>query len=268
VAPGVDGQLGEEAKHHLVTVFSAVDMWRQRTQLASPAPEAGSSLRKDDEVTHPYQLSHAVGGALLSAVDHLDALRALVQNAHVVHARAPLTLLRAALENAAIAVWLLAPTQRDERVLRRLRLQWDDSRDGERADSLMGAESRLSRDEWRDTLEGVARARGLAEVQISAVTRQKAMFSSIVRTAGDEARGLTGRDALFAWMAASGIAHARLWAVLSPVLSRVEVPGAVEGNVGLMLSASDRALVLISGITARMVGEGWRLFDERRKAYL
>jgi hypothetical protein len=170
-------------------------------------------------------------------------------------------LLRAALENAAVAVWLLAPEASDERVLRRLRLQWSDALDGEKAARLIGVDPPPSRAGWKDALEGVARLGGLSEEQILAVTRQKATFTSIVETAGDEARGLTGRNASFCWMAASGIAHARLWVVLSSLLSRVEVPGAPVGQVGVELSASDQAVVLVSGVTARLVSEGWRLLD-------
>lgn len=263
-------QLSDEVKRQLVQMFELVSRWRGRTQAVSPAPTIGSSLGKDDKVTDPYHLSHAVVGALVSAVDHLDAVRALVQDAGVVHARAPFTLLRAALENSATAVWLIAPASRDERVLRRLRLQWGDALDGEKACGLVAAEPPLSRAGWKAKLEGVARARGLSDEQVAAVTGRKATFSEIVKTAGDEARGsdLTGQNALFCWMAASGIAHARLWAVLSSVLDRAEVPGALENPVGLMLSASDKAVAAIAGVTTLMAIEGWRLLDERRQRYL
>ena len=87
----------------------------------------------DDAAAHPYEISHAVHSALASAVEHLDALRVLVADAHVVHARTPFTLMRAALENSSTAVWLLGPSSRDERIVRRLRLAWADSRDVEKA---------------------------------------------------------------------------------------------------------------------------------------
>jgi hypothetical protein len=258
-------ELSNEVKAQLARIFELVSRWCDRIQAVPAVPAIGSSLRKDDEVTDPYQLSHAVVGALVSAVDHLDAVRALVQDAGVVHARAPFTLMRAALENSATAVWLIAPASRDERVLRRLRLQWDDARDGEKACRLVGAEPPLSRDGWKAKLERVARARGLSDEQIGSVTRQKATYSEIVKTAGDEARGpdVTGQNALFCWMAASGIAHARLWAVLSSVLDRAVVPGVLEDPVGMMLSASDKAVAVIAGVTTLMVTEGWRLLDER-----
>jgi hypothetical protein len=261
-------QLSGEAQRQLVKIFGLVDRWRDRTGAMAPVSAIGSSLRKDDEVTDPYQLSHAVIGALVSAVDHLDAVRALVQDAGILHARAPFTLLRAALENSATAVWLLAPANRNERVLRRLRLQWADALDGEVACHVTGIAAQLSRDGWKGKLQAVARARGLPDKQVQAVTGRPVTYSGIVKAAGDEARGsdLTGQDALFCWMLSSGIAHAKTWAVLSSVLDRVEVPGVpglAENQMGLMLSASDKAVTLIASVTTLMVIEGWRLLDER-----
>jgi hypothetical protein len=154
-------QLGNEAKPALQAIFVRASQWQARSQSVTAGPEAGSSLREDDDATHPYEISHAAHGALVSASDHLDALRALVADAHVVHARASFTLLRAALENSSTAVWLLGPPDRDERILRRLRLQWADSRDLETATLRAGQQPRLSRDEWKAKLEAVASARGM-----------------------------------------------------------------------------------------------------------
>lgn len=199
----------------------------------------------------------------MSTVDHLDALRTPIQDAHVVHARAPFTLLRAALENSATAVWLLAPSNRNERVIRRLRLQWADYLDREATERLFVPEPEPSRADRKAKLEGIARARGLTDEEVVAVTKEKVTYSSIVRTAGREGRfvNLDERTALACWMAASGIAHARLWAVLSPVLHRVEVPGAPEGSQGLKLTASDDMLTITAEVAALMTGEGWRLLD-------
>lgn len=271
-AQGQQDRIGGEAQRQLLKIFELVDGWRGRAGAVVPVPAAGSSLRKDDAVTDPYQLSHAVIGALVSAVDHLDAVRALVQDAGILHARAPFTLLRAALENSATAVWLLAPTNRNERVLRRLRLQWADALDGEKAHQLVGAEPQLSRAGWKAKLEAVARARGMPDEQVQTVTGQRVSYSGIVKAAGEEAQDsdLTGRDALFCWMLASGIAHAKVWAVLSSVLDRgvvPRVPRLADNQVGLMLSASDKAVTWIASVTTLMAVEGWRLLDERGRGY-
>jgi len=262
-------EISGEARERLLKIFDAVNQWRAWTGTAPPAPATGSSLAKDDEVTAPYQISHAVAGAMVSAVDHLDAVRALVQDAQVLHARAPYTLLRAALENAATAVWLLAPANRNERVLRRLRLQWADVRDGQKAHREVGIEPAPSQAGWQAKIEAVAHARGLAEEQVRDVTRKNVTYSEIVKTAGAEARNVDPvmRHALFCWMISSGIAHAKPWAVLSAVLDRKVVPEVKDpsaSQLGLRLSASDDAVTVIAGFAASMASEGWRLLDERR----
>ncbi|HET9082018.1 MAG TPA: hypothetical protein VFO01_16095 [Trebonia sp.] len=253
-----------------MNVFRLVGQWRKRTETAPLPPPPGSSLYGDDKATDPYQISHAVSGALLSAVDHMDALRALILDAHIVHARAPFTLLRAALENSATAVWLLAPDRRDDRALRRLRLQWADSRDGESAETLFAAEPRLSKANWTATLKGIGQARGWSEDQLKAITNGKVTYTEIVRTAAEEAydADITERDALFCWREASGIAHAKFWAMLSPILNRVELPGALDDSiVTVKLSASNTGLAMIASLTSLMIMEGYRLLDVRSVPY-
>jgi hypothetical protein len=125
-----DDQLSEQGKKALAQLFPRIKAWRERTAAVSSRPAPGSQLARDDRLVHPYQISHAATGALVSAVDHMDALRTLVEDAHVIHARAPLTLLRGSLENASVAVWLMVASNRKERIRRRLRWQWEDEKYG------------------------------------------------------------------------------------------------------------------------------------------
>lgn len=265
------GELREDTKQALLWIFDVTAGWRARTEeRRTDEVQTGSSLLKDDEVTSPYLMSRAVRGALVSAVDHLDAFRALVQDAHVVHPRATLTLLRAALENAALAVRLLGPANRNERVLRRLRLQWADFHDGHYVGRLFEDEPTPSLDDRRVKLQAIARKRGLTDEQLALVAARPVTFSSIVEAATRESAflQLDERTAMFCWMAASGIAHARQWAVLSPALQRLKVPGALDDSQGLLLSASDKMLTMAAGAATVMTAKGWRLLDDRRKRQL
>lgn len=263
---GDDGQLSDEVKRQLVAHFPVIKAWRARTGASSSGPMEGSPLRRDDKITHPYQISHAAVGALVSAVDHMDALRTLVEEAHVVHARAPYTLLRGALENSAVAVWLLAPANRIERVTRRLRWHWVSEKYGMEAAELIGGQQGLTLNERKAKIETVARSCGMTEDQVREATKSVS-FRLIVKSAGDEGRGLDGETVKLCWMAESGIAHAQSWAVLA-LLKRVEVRAASEGIVGLQMSASDNFLLLSWAVAARMISEGWRLLDERSTNHL
>lgn len=262
---GTDDQLSEQGKRQLAQLFPHIKAWRERTGAASSRPAPGSLLAKDDQVTNPYCISHAAVGALVSAVDHMDALRTLVEDAHVVHARAPLTLLRGSLENASIAVWLLAPENRKERVRRRLRWQWEDEKYGVDAARLIDRSPGLTLEERRAKIESVARVCDLDDDDVGRLFKKGkgVSFGWVVKTAGDEARGGPGGEtAKFVWMGASGIAHVQNWAVLS-LLERVEVSTPSEGVVGLHLSVSDNFLHLSWVAAAAMIAEGWRLLDER-----
>jgi hypothetical protein len=99
-------------------------------QLGRAAP--GSPLAGDDRAAHPYEVSMAAYRALVTATEQLDALRALLVDARVVHPTAPYALVRAAIESGAAAVWLLVPTTRGERVVRSLQLMVGDALDGDR----------------------------------------------------------------------------------------------------------------------------------------
>jgi hypothetical protein len=260
------GELSEEAKRAFSHLFPLIDRWRQRMESAPTTPEADTSLFEDDLATFPYLVSQAVGAQLVSAADHWDAFRMLVQDFHVVHARAPFTLLRAAVENSATAVWLLAPASRQVRVLRRLRLEWKSFDDQQSAEDLVAGEPWTSRSDTLDELQRIARASGLTEDMVSQVASRPVGFRTIVETAAVDAPhgGLTGVQALYCWMAASGIAHAERWAVMnSDALQRTKIPGAPEGSARLALSASEEALIGIAYVGSAFTIEGWRLLDER-----
>lgn len=258
-------ELSREAKLALSHLFPLIDRWRQRMESAPATPEEDSSLFEDDLVTFPYLVSQAVYAHLVSAADHWDALRMLLEDFHVVHARAPFTLLRAAVENSATAVWLLAPASRQERILRRLRLEWKSFDDQESAEKLIAGKPSTSRSDTIDELQGIARAMGLTEDMVSQVASRPVGFRVIVQTAAADAPrcGLTSVQALYCWMAASGIAHAERWAVMnSGALQRTRIPGAPEGSARLALSASEEALIGIAYVGSAFTIEGWHLLDE------
>ncbi|MFJ9448357.1 hypothetical protein ACIRRH_42095 [Kitasatospora sp. NPDC101235] len=119
----------------LLAQFGRIDTLARYTGEDQPLWQVGmgSALVGDDAKTDPHRLSHSAVLALVVAIDHLRALTDLVrrevkdgEQQMLLHSHAPFTLLRAALENAARAVWLLGPQQRLERVGRCLRMHYAD----------------------------------------------------------------------------------------------------------------------------------------------
>lgn len=263
----INDQFNDESFTRLDEVFDLVEVWRDRVQGPSPEPTPGSSLAADDAATTPYTMSHAVVAALCSAVDHLDALRVLIQEADTVHSRAPYTLMRAALENAAIAVWLLAPASRKERVLRRLRLQWADDNDYLQVSALLHAPEDERLGQVKTELRRIAENQGLNEDQVRQVAARPPGWGSIVETAGDEVDGLSGPDTKLCWMVGSGIAHARSWATLG-AMQLTETRVTENGVIQAEFRASSTVVVAIARTTALVLTEGWRLFDQRRQVHI
>lgn len=246
----------------------------------SRAPEPGSSLAGDDKATDPYHLSHAVVQVLTSAVDHLETLRLVVQEQQVLPARGGFTLVRAALENAAVGVWLLAPTSRDERVFRLLRWEWADTEDADAVLLLMGdmhsdptrsaeivQSAAAQRAERKKKLQALAKARQMSPDQVSKVCGRPVPWATILKEAGDAARELTGNGAKWAWMICSGLAHSRRWAMLA-FLNHEVTPGPTPDLQHLRISATEERVAVMANTAALMLAEAWQLFDERRRSLM
>lgn len=175
------------------------------------------------------------------------------------HMYAPYSLARAALENACAAVWLLAPEDRAERILRRMRFAAQDIRGGEDAKSLVGATGPRSKAERLDEVRAMARRRGINEK--AAV--QRVGYGEIVELAGDTQPGGT-LPFVFTWRMCSAIAHGDFWATIN-VVSREEIPGAPPGLADLRITANVETLFFAVFFAVEMTDAGWRLYDERSR---
>lgn len=250
----------EQLEPALVDLFKISDKWRRRASQPTPDPAEGSSLLEDDRVTGMYAMSHAVVSSLCSAVDDFHAVGALLVNARMIHTSALFTLLRAALENAATAVYLLAPKDRPTRVERRLKLQWADYLDAEKAREVMGQADVERQRARRQKLQDIARSAGLLEQTVKNLLARPPGYAAIIEEAGKAAFGDHGAIATVTWMADSGIAHGRTWANLA-IFERQEYESNRAGFAAIRLSSSQRQIFQHAQIAALMIQLGWRLFD-------
>jgi len=246
-------------------VFTNLPTWRARLSSPTPEPSNRSSLASDDQATAPWQLSHAVVRALVGSVDNLDVLRSMVFTAREVYSNAPFTLIRGAIEGAATVAWLLAPKNRNERVLRQLRLQYSDyldaskvldSRKKNKDDDPYGMKDKMQR------LQTLAKSRGFLQDEVSLVAARPVAYSSIVETAGGDTE-VGSALALMSWRVCSGFAHNKLWSTLA-VLDYDEVQSATEGVLDLHVRVSDSNLLMLSRVAVVMLADGWRLYDRQR----
>lgn len=219
-----------------------------------PRPEDGSDLAADDRRIHPYEVSHAAWQAFLAAVSHLGCLRdSLFEwdgpgNVTVrIHTHGQFSLVRGVLENASRGIWLLEPSDGDERVLRRLRLEWAEAAAQAEVREIVGQPGRPRADRFAELSALVP-----AGIHPAAI-RKKQGYASIVEAAG--ALLPTGSAVhVLIWRTCSGLAHGDVRATVGYTARDIGpevLPGVplvkVTGNVPLLAKGA-----LIGIETARL----------------
>ncbi|MFB7124287.1 hypothetical protein [Kitasatospora sp. NPDC056273] len=257
--------------HALLRHFERVALLGERT--AGPWPgwrvEAGSALAGDDARTNPYQLSHSAHHALVVAVDHLRALAALVSGTEnaghremLLPTHAPFTLLRAALENAARAVWLLGPASRRERVHRCLRMHLADLKSSTAKIELLG-HTLEGGQERQERIKSLLRTVGIPEGELSNGKLKMPGYGGIVRAAGTHIPA-GGERAELVWSACSSLAHGDLHGTLT-VLDRETM--ATDGDVSwIRFTGSTKAALVITKMAIDMTESAFALYTTRARA--
>ncbi|MDK9499796.1 hypothetical protein QEZ40_005231 [Streptomyces katrae] len=228
----------------------------------------GSPLAGDDKKTDPYHLSHSAHLAIVVAVDHLQALATLVKGQEkagvremLIHTHAPFTLLRAALENAARAVWLLGPLLRRERVWRRLVMQFADTKNGEAKAKMLGAS--WDGEPTRERIRRLLKDAGVPECELSNKKLKLPGYGDLVNSAG-RFMPLGGERAELFWSACSSLAHGDLSGTLAFLDREVT---ATDGTISLLrLTGSVRALLVITVATLDVVEYAFGLYGRRAAA--
>jgi hypothetical protein len=249
----------------LLRLLSQVNGWVRRIDPDADHPQTpppGSPMRGDDTQTRPYELSHAAWHSLSHAVDNLNCLLALLRDVRWVHMYAPYALVRAALENASAAVWMLQPNSRPDRVTRRLRFAAADIRSSEQVRLLIGTVGRRSAQERISQVRDIARRAG---VEANAAV-QRVGFGEIVKAAGSALGPGDGTVILVSWRLCSGMTHGDFWPTLSGGTERVELPGAPPGLGTFKITANIQMLMYVTSFATHMTRLGWQLYDQRASA--
>jgi hypothetical protein len=217
-------------------------------------------MTADDTLLDPYHLSSAAWHALLYAVDHLHALRALLREVAWIHMFADFTLVRGALENAAAAVWMLQPPQRPERLTRRLRFAGADIRNGEAAKRLILKPGPRSEEERMSELRAIAARAGLQDNALG--KRPGVGYGEIVDLAGAALNADAAKFAPASWRLCSALSHGDLWATLAAT-ERVELPEVLANLPTFQLTANLPMLLYAAVVAVHMAEYGWHLYDLR-----
>lgn len=244
----------------IVRELAPLRKWVKYTSPEGPQPqsETRSALMGDDKATNPYQISHAAWRGITMAVDHLNTLNSMIVGAKVLHIFSPFTILRAAMENAATAVWLLAPRKREDRLVRRLQLAALDMANMDKLVSLAGATARRTLQQRQEDLKKIAAGRGIAESQF---LKSRPGYEEIVGKAGAETP-MGERVAKVVWKACSAVAHGDMSTVIA--LLQYSTLGQQRNIVSGSAEAPVETLALMTALTVAMTEKAIALYESRR----
>ncbi|WP_210481099.1 hypothetical protein [Naasia sp. SYSU D00948] len=229
-------------------------------QIAHVPPAHGSRLHQDDELTHPFQNSHLVSLCLGMSIDALRTLRAVV-TAEEGHLTLPqyghYPLIRQSLEASSQAIWLMAPEDRRERVLRNLTARASellhDKALIETYTDISRARNKAERSRMASGQRAFSKQRRIKDKYTRAIAgplgidrdeyTKRLHYGDIVEEAGTHI-GLQGHLSRGLWQLVSGLTH--------PSASRALATGSIEevlpptGDIRHVRISTDRGHVAVA----------------------
>jgi hypothetical protein len=227
--------------------FEQIQQWHDLVSQTRPVA-ATSALDVADRLTEPFWSSHTISFYILTAVDHLHALRALLLDAHAQHIFAPYTLIRSAIENAATAMWIMSDPEPRSIAIRSLKMEHVNHRDVARAYETLNLQGNPMRAELFD---GVIARNGMKRDGI------KASPPGFLRILEDlsSAHGLGTTPALI-WQLCSGATHGRNWASVVLAMMEADDDGKAQVISGKLTSdekAIAHALLVVVPLVDRTI---------------
>lgn len=183
--------------------FDEISGWHE-ANLKSYDALPGSLLHIADAMSEPHQASHVVGYLLLTAVDHLHALKAVMVDAGSQHTFAPYTLIRGAIENASTALWVLQQDDPRSVAVRALTLEYRGLIDQKRASRAVDAKAEIDED-LLQIFEDSLKRHGFTHVEVKTAPQQLGLIEGV-------SKHFNIRNAALTWQFCSAAAHGRQWA--------------------------------------------------------
>ncbi|MFD5814817.1 hypothetical protein [Streptomyces sp. NPDC127038] len=236
-----------------------INAWQEESGERVLPVEDGSSLSGDDAEVPTLMVSSAAYQCFAQAVDHLHAVQALLFEAKMIHTYAPYSLLRAAVEAAGEAIWLLGPDSRQERIRRCLKRAYENVSKGQQfavlADVQPSGRSAATRIQ---EIRQLATRHGIDPDGVCGrwSTQQQLKYVDELLNKGKDP------SAQAVWQICSGFAHGREWATFG-LLERT-VQSQVGNVVQVRLSSSGPILLKMLAMTTAVTAEARRLIEERR----
>lgn len=250
-------------RDYLDRMFADVEKWSQRSQTHVGDVQPGSELAADTALSSKWRVGESAASAWSTSVDNLDAVKHMFET--VVHPFAPYSLLRVAVENAAMSVWLLAPDDQGERITRRLRLAWWEIAEVETVMTLIGImPPGKTPDEQRQQVKDVCRDAGLDQ----SVVCGRFAWQDVVTNAATSVAIDPPYLVEFIWRLCSGFAHGRDWARLAWLRREQTITSATDdGLISVAMTSDTDQMTAPVFATHQLLKAAARLYDQRRLAW-
>lgn len=209
----------------------------ERGKSVFPDPVKGSRLADVDEGLGGFPVTHSVERLMAVSGDNLHAVALLIHKAEALLPYAPHTLIRASLESAGTAMWLLAGGSRENMALNALRLEWENKKNHDSAAS----KDPDNKNEWTRRRERLLLEAG-DQFGLEHRTIKVRPLSTEVVSDGSKHFGFSP-VMLSAWKGASGAAHGRTWATLA-LADHDPIPGTGTGQGASYWSTSNTPAVV------------------------
>lgn len=228
----------EKTLRQLGAALDVAGEWQQRLTGHPDGYKAkpGSELADDDALAHPYMFSPVPWAAITAAVSHLCVLRDSLflhtgpdEVQARLHTHGQLTLVRGALENSSMAVWLLQDDSFVERITRRMQSEWDEVRQLDTVRSEIGSSGAKTLQQREVELVALLQKIGADPKRL----KKRPGYGEIVKAAGT-CQPAGPKTAFVIWKACSSVAHGEMrgaLAYLRPAVKESDVPGRFVGHI-------------------------------------
>lgn len=222
---------------------------------------AGSSLAGDRDAATYNPVPDVVRNILGVALDHLHALVVSVEQSNgMILAMSSFTLIRTAYEAAGTGLWLLQPQSRDERLMRSMRLTYDNRRQVRSVQTGLGKtdpgfERMLGR--LREQMDARDGLRGKPLKPMTSVTDRLTSVAELVPKLIFPPLAL--------WQMASGVAHGNS-SMMIAVLERKQVGPSDGTSADYNVTSSVVTIALFYAAALDMIEALFDLYDARNTA--
>lgn len=233
--------------------------------------EPGSSLRVDDRYLGRWRGGGLHVSAMIASLDALSTVRMVLASGTL-----PMTglypMLRAAIENAALALYLLGPEKRDERLLRAYGIAAEEAKyqctfldslgeDGRPRAARIQAEIRILVRK-RGSLGDSADFRPTADSNTNIVT----MADTMLRL--DPALSPGVRMPLVAiWQLLSGMSHAKQWALITSLHRTEAIVNDEDGTAYVKMTSGTELVAVVLSRAIEVLEGALRLYGRRARSW-